>query len=120
MNKEMRVHLENAGVNVDDLMERMMGNVGLIAKFFKRFPDDKSYIQLIDGLDKGDEEEAFRAAHTLKGLCANLSMTDLYSEVSRLVESLRSGDMESGCAIMPEVTIRYEKMVEAIRNIEWE
>ena len=120
MNKEMENQLKAASINVEDLMERLVGNMNLITRFLKRFPDDKSYEQLVDSISKGDMEGAFRAAHTLKGICANLSMTKLYNVVSKLVEALRAKDIEKGIALMPEVTKEYESMVEAIRNINWE
>ena len=37
----------------------------------------------------GKREEAFRAAHTLKGICATLSFDRLLSEVEPLTELLR-------------------------------
>lgn len=120
MNKTMENQLKAAGVNVDDLMERLMGNMNLITRFFKRFPDDKSYELLADSISKGNTDEAFRAAHTLKGVCANLSMTKLFDVISKQVEYLRAGDIENGTRLMPEVTKEYESMIETIRNINWE
>ena len=112
--------LEEAGIDVADLTARLMGNMNLITRFIKRFPDDKNYQQIIAGIESTDEEAAFRAAHSLKGVCANLSMTRLYKLLSEQVEALRAGDMESAAVLMPTVTEEYEKMVEAIRSIEWE
>lgn len=120
MNKEMEMQLKSAGIDVDDLMERLMGNMNLIVRFFKRFPEDKNYAQLLDSLEKGDVEEAFRAAHTLKGVCANLSMTKLYNVVSKQVESLRANDIENAIDMMEEVTKEYESMVKTIKGINWE
>lgn len=120
LDMEIIEQLRNAGVDVADLTERLMNNMNLITKFVKRFPDDKSYGQLILGIDNGDTEAAFRAAHSLKGVCANLSMTKLYKLLSRQVEYLRAGDMEDGADMMPAVTEEYEKMIEAIESINWE
>lgn len=112
--------LKTAGIDVDDLMERLMGNMSLISRFMKRFPDDGNYPLLVDSIEKGDCEEAFRAAHTLKGVVANLSMTKLYKLVGGQVEVLRVGDMESGSDMLAEIIEEYEKMVEVIRSISWE
>lgn len=116
---EILKKLEEAGIDVADLTARLMGNMNLITKFVKRFPDDKSYQQLMTAIDNADEEEAFRAAHSLKGVCANLSMTRLYKLLSEQVEALRAGDLERGEVLMPAITEEYGKMVEAIRSIKW-
>lgn len=118
--KELFLILGEANINVDNLTERLMGNTKLITKFLQRFPEDKSYLCLMDALEKGQCEEAFRAAHSLKGVCSNLSMTGLYKVVSIQVEALRSGDLQRGREMMPAVTEEYKKMVDMINGIDWE
>jgi len=39
-------------------------------------------------------KEAFRAAHTLKGVCQNLGFTNLYQPTCDLTEVLRTGTLE--------------------------
>lgn len=112
--------LADAGVDVTDLTGRLMGNMNLITRFFRRYPDDKSYELLVDSINKGDLENAFRAAHTFKGLCANLSMSKLYKQVSRQVEYFRAGDMEKGAELMVEISAEYEHMIKTIESINWE
>lgn len=60
-----------------------------VKKFLVRVPDDPSYSQLCAALEKKDAAEAFRAAHTLKGVCKNLSLTGLAYSTSILTEALR-------------------------------
>lgn len=60
-----------------------------IAKFLLRVVDDGSYQLLIDSIASGNVDEAFRAAHTLKGVCANLSITRFGNSSSALTEILR-------------------------------
>ena len=38
---------------------------------------------------KNDGEEAFRAAHTLKGVCLNLGFDELYEVSAEITEKLR-------------------------------
>lgn len=114
---EILERLREAGVDVKDLTERLMNNMNLITRFVRRFPEDMSYKQLVDSIDKGDVEEAFRAAHTLKGVSANLSMTKLYRLLCEQVEFLRAGDIEAGADMLPAITEEYERMVAAIENI---
>ena len=41
-------------------------------------------------MQSGERKDAFRAAHTLKGVCANLSFDRLFSSADQLTELLRS------------------------------
>ena len=79
---------EAIGGNYEDVLKRLRSEV-LIKKFTLKFLEDKSYSQLKQALEDKNFEDAFRAAHTLKGVCQNLSLDRLY-EVSRdLTELLR-------------------------------
>ena len=53
----------------------------LIQRFTLKFFEDQSYLQLKQALENKNYEDAFRSAHTLKGVCQNLSFDRLY-EVS--------------------------------------
>ena len=90
----------------------------LVAKFIGRFLDDDSFDTLCREMEAGDRGEAFRAAHTLKGVCANLSFTRLQSAASRLTEILRSEGDEipaEAAEVMAEVRRSYEDTAAAIR-----
>lgn len=117
---ELFAILRTVDVNVDDFATRLMGNMNLIVKFLRRFPEDKSYRQLVCAIENGECEMAFRAAHTLKGVVANLSMTKLYSLVGSQVEALRDGDLQGGTNIMPLIVDEYNKIVNVINSIKWE
>ena len=60
-----------------------------IQRFLQKVVDDGSYQLLLDSIASGNVDEAFRAAHTLKGVCANLSITKFGQSSSALTEVLR-------------------------------
>lgn len=64
----------------------------LISRFVVKFLDDSSCGELIDAWARGDEEATFKAAHTAKGVCANLSLTKLADLSSSITEALRPGN----------------------------
>lgn len=68
---------EQMGADYEDVLGRLR-NEALIRKFAKKFLEDGSFQMLKDGLAKKDGEMAFRAAHTLKGVCQNLGFDNLY------------------------------------------
>ncbi|WP_302779980.1 Hpt domain-containing protein [Intestinimonas butyriciproducens] len=108
--------LTAAGVDVHGALERFMGNEALLERMLQRFTGDANYAQLL-AADKRDTEEALRAAHTLKGMTGNLSMTALCPLFTRQVELLRAGDPDGAYAMLPEITLAYERIVGAIGAI---
>ena len=63
----------------------------MVRKFALMFLNDDSYPKLEQSLKEGNAQEAFRAAHTLKGVCQNLGFTNLYQPAYELTEVLRAG-----------------------------
>ena len=65
-------------------------------------------------------EEAFRAAHTLKGVCQNLSLTPLYKSAAVLSDRLKE-QTEYGSDIEPmldRVREDYERTISCIRELD--
>ena len=99
-------------------LKKRLPNDSLIKRFITKFLDDSSYSELCDALQKGQRDEAFRAAHTLKGVCANLGFDQLENSASALTELLRPKDIgipEEAVSMMKDVKHDYEMTVGAIR-----
>ena len=93
----------------------------LVEKFARKFPDDPSYAELTAAMASGDHDAAFRAAHTLKGVAANLSFTKLHISAGELTELLRApaDSIPAEAAPMLEAVTRdYEATVAAIRALD--
>ena len=71
-------------------VEKRLPSVGLVRKFIVKFLDDDSYSKLCLAMQSGQREEAFRAAHTLKGVSANLGFSRLLASAGELTELLRA------------------------------
>ena len=78
------------GGNYDEVIGRLRSEK-LVQKFVLKFLNDGSYQLLQDSLAAGDREEAFRAAHTIKGVGANLGFDMLLASSEALTEALRDG-----------------------------
>ena len=97
---------------------RGIPSAALIDRFVRKFLDDKSYEQLAQAVGANDRAAAFRAAHTLKGVCANMRFTALKNSASVLTELLRSESDDIPAEAMPAldtVTADYQTTVGAIR-----
>ncbi len=98
----------SVGGNAAEMLSRLGGNEALVKMLLGKFPKDDSFSSLCAALDGGRTEEAFRAAHTLKGVSANLGLQNLFVKASEVTEFLRGGDSESARKAMPGLTAEYE------------
>ena len=94
MDESFKLKLEESGADVQSTLRRFMGKEELYLKFLKKFPEDQNYQKLGESLEAGNYEEAFRNAHTLKGVAANLGLVPVQTVVSGLVEELRNKSAE--------------------------
>lgn len=91
-----------------------------ILKFVLKILEDRNFELLEAALNAKNTEEAFRAAHTLKGICLNLSLTRLFESASALTETLR-GRSEYGADLEPlfrALKEDYTVTVNAIRKLQ--
>ena len=99
-------------------VEKRLPSVSLVKRFITKFLDDGSFAELCQAMQAGDRKEAFRAAHTLKGVCANLSFDRLGASAGQLTELLRTENdriPEDAALVYNAVIQDYSLTVEAIR-----
>ncbi len=113
--KELYKEIEG---DYDDVMSRLPSD-SLIKKFVIKFLDDKSFELLQSSLEGKNLETAFRAAHTLKGVCQNLSFTKLYKSSETLTNFLRPGQIQEEDVIQNQFAVvkqDYSKTASAIKE----
>lgn len=108
---------ERMGADYGDVIRRL-GSESLVEKFTQLFLEDESFNVLREGMERGDVKAAFRGAHTLKGVCANLGYSSLYEVSARLTEELRTGTLDGTEVSYGEVKKEYARTVGVIR--EWQ
>lgn len=94
-----------------------LGGAGHALRFLRLFPLDDSFPRLSEALERGDSDEAFRAAHTLKGVAANLGLEHLRSLASDMTERLRSGDLSGAQALLAETEAAYRQVLTGIEGL---
>ena len=97
-----------------------MPRESMIQKFVLRFLSDGSYDLLCRSLEAGNYEDAFRAAHTIKGVCQNLSFTTLQKSSGELTEALRNGWTPEAEGLIQQVKADYQQVVAAIQAFQKE
>ena len=105
------------GGNFDDAIGRLRSEK-LVEKFVLKFLNDGSYELLNRSIEEKNYAEAFRAAHTIKGVCQNLSFVRLQDSSARLTEALRDGNWtDDVAALVEEVRSDYQMTANAIHAL---
>ena len=104
---------ESIGVNYTDVLRRL-GSEKFIEKYLKKMLDDGNYDILRQAVEKGDFPEAFRASHTLKGICLNLGLsTALSSNATISTPPVNPGEKETlsenEIFILPNIPSRHQE-----------
>lgn len=107
---------ETINGNYEVAISRMQ-NDERIKKYLGFFLMDESYQALENAMEKEDVEEAFRGAHTLKGVCQNMAFTALSTVVEQITEELRAKDLDKAKETFPKVVVEYKKIIEEINKI---
>lgn len=105
------------GADFGDVLARMMKEER-VKKFALRFLDDPSFGLLKTSLEAKNYDEAFRAAHTIKGVSQNLSFTALYKSSHDLCEALRGGKALEDVSLYDKVVRDYEMTVAALKKVD--
>ena len=104
------------GGDYQDAVSRMMME-SMLRKFLMKFPTDPSFSTLEEALRNNDREEAFRAAHTIKGLCLNLGFGNLYTSSNALTEALRNEMPTNAAELFEAVKADYTLTLDAVNQI---
>lgn len=108
---------ELIGGDYEDVLGRLLSEAR-VQKFALMFLKDPSIGQLRNAMESGNCENAFRAAHTLKGICANLGFTSLWEKSSDITELLRAGDMEKAMLVWPDVDACCTRVEETLKELD--
>lgn len=87
-----------------------------IQKYVLKFAEDKTMELLEEAWQNGNFDEAFRAAHTIKGMCQNLSFARLEKSSSALTESLRGGKSPKAEELLGQVREDYALTADTIKE----
>ncbi len=101
------------GADYEGIVQRLRSEA-LIQRIILKFPQDPSYQELCQALKDKNIEVAFRAAHTLKGVCQNLGFNNLYEPSAELTERLRPLQEVETDDLMQKVTEEYNRTIQAI------
>ena len=82
--------LKEYGADTEDALARCMGKEDFYLMLVGKAVEDSNFSVLKDAVERKDYDSAFSAAHALKGIVSNLSLTPLLKPVIEITELLRS------------------------------
>lgn len=95
--------LNRFGANTEEGIARCAGSEALYLRLVKMIPSEENFVSLRVALESNDLDEAFAAAHALKGVLGNLSLTPMYDKCVEITELLRSRTQTDYTGLMNEL-----------------
>ncbi len=77
------------GADIPAALQRMMDDADFYSRMLTEFAADPQLWKLSADLRKGDYNEAFQCAHSLKGAAASLELRPLYEVLGSICDMLR-------------------------------
>ena len=108
--------LKELGTNIDEGLERFMGNASLYERMLRTLPGMLRKTDVGEAFASGDTKDAEEKAHALKGVTGNLSITPLYEAYTKVVDLLRAGQDAQAKAVYDEMIPVQEKVMECIEQ----
>jgi HPt (histidine-containing phosphotransfer) domain-containing protein len=81
-------------INQQEGLGRVLNNAKLYVKLLGKFKTDTNYNDLLETLAAGDYEKAQGQVHTIKGIAANLSLTELFKQSLELETKIKARAVE--------------------------
>ena len=113
---DIKQALIDFGVDYEDAMTRFLDDEDFYQEFLVKFTEDPFTNELKAALEASNIEEAFKVAHTLKGLCANFGFTPLLEFMKPLVEILRQGSLEGANELFEKYYDKYSALCKIIHT----
>ncbi len=118
MDEKRRESLVKAGVDIEDALDRFMGDDNMLVEFLKQFDQDPNFECYRKAMKEQQYDEAFKALHSVKGLCGNLSLMRLFEVISPEVEFLRTKQHKEAQEKFAAVVNEYERTLRDLQEIE--
>lgn len=110
---------EAFGGDYNDVISRLRSD-RLVQKFVLKFLDDQSFNLFCSSMESKNYDEAFRAVHTIKGICQNLGLKRLLKSSSEMSDALRHGWTPEADALTPSFKEDYTLTANTIRKFQKE
>jgi len=108
--------LKMYGVDVDDGIDRMMGNAGLYQKLLFKFLEMVKEFLNDFSFDSNDYNDMIEKVHKIKGAAGNLSVVPLYKAYSEMLSLLREGKPDQAKEVYSGILSVQDKIIACIEK----
>lgn len=116
MNEELFDKLEDMGAEIEDTLDRLMGDEDLYVEYLKKFPANENIVNLRKSVDAGDADQAMKDVHTLKGVALNLGLLPLVDECMDMLLDFRAGKNDEAMSKIDAVETSFKEWADAINE----
>lgn len=116
MEKELIVKFNNAGIDIESVLNRFMGNEQLLNTFLAKFVHTTDFEKLKEQVHTLDWDNAYVTAHHLKGQCANFSFTQLFNLLSEQLDAFRVEDYDKAASLIPAIFTEKAKVIQFVES----
>ena len=99
------------GANVDEALVRCLNNETFYLTLVNKALQDPVFDRLKETCESGDLDKAFDAAHSLKGMMANLALTPILRPVEKITELLRSRTVMDYAPLVTEILSARNELI---------
>lgn len=102
--------LKEYGADTEEAVARCMGNADFYLSLVGKALEDQNFGKLKEMIGKKDYDGAFSAAHALKGVTTNLSLTPLAKPIIEITNGLRKGEDRDYSEPLAEMERQLERL----------
>ncbi len=104
--------LNNWGADTNTGIKRCANNTNLYLKLVNMVKTNSSFKMLEDAIKNNNLEDAFQAAHGLKGILSNLELTPLLDPIKEITELLRNKKEMDYSPYLNIINKEYNNLIE--------
>ena len=95
--------LNEFGANTAEGLGRCYGNEAIYLRLVGMIPAEGNFDKLKEAVEAGDLKAGFEAAHALKGVLGNLSLTPMFEKTCEITELLRAETQTDYTPLLNEI-----------------
>jgi len=102
-------------INAEEGKKRVMNNGKLYAKLLTKFKAGTNLDELIASAEAQDWEKAQGAAHTIKGIAANLSLTELFNQSLEVETQFKGKSLKNESLVA--IKVCFDETLKAVEKV---
>ena len=106
------------GMDLDGTKARFANMESMVKKFLRKLPNDPSFKELSEAIERDDYPAIEHAAHTLKGVVGNFGFDELFDVNQKIVDAVRSQHYENIRMYFQRDKELYENIVAVLQQLE--